>query len=57
MITLPSVFKAAKAASFEYIATTLEVKLADTALELPPRLVSPPPHVITLPLLFKAANE
>ena len=53
VITLPLLFKAANAPPLEYIATTLEDKLAATVVELPPLM---PPHVITLPLLFKAAN-
>jgi hypothetical protein len=57
VITLPLLFKAAKARWFEYTATTPDVKLEDTALEFPP--YSPyvdAPHVTTRPSLFIAAK-
>jgi hypothetical protein len=55
--TLPSLFKAAKAPSVEYMVVTPLVKLADTSIGT---VVSPPvvesPHTTTDPSIFKAAN-
>ena len=53
-MTLPLLFKAAKATSFEKICVTPEVKLEATEELSPPFSLSP--HVITLPSLFKAAK-
>jgi hypothetical protein len=51
---LVSLLCAANASSLEYTAITLEFKLPDTALELPP-LDEVVGQVIRLPSLFKAA--